>query len=278
MRVAAQHANPRETQLALALQRLLAIDPAAKLEHTLVEAASLIAEALGADRVDVLTYEVASDSLVALAAPDLQRGRRRLGAAASRYALHAGGLPVEVFCTGAAALMRSPDRERGERRHYAGARGIRSELLCQFKVHGTARGVLHAMSSRPNAFMEADLRFLEAAARWMGLVIQSVEALDRTSGGEAKAMLGTGAGAMLTEREWEVAVLVASGLTNKEIAGELVLVPGTVSNHVLHILRKLGFTRRAQIATWVTQQGFRFPARAPSLRRPGSRGELPRPL
>jgi DNA-binding CsgD family transcriptional regulator len=55
----------------------------------------------------------------------------------------------------------------------------------------------------------------------------------------------------LTSREFEVARLIAEGLTNAEIAGELSIAPKTASSHVEHILAKLGVTRRAEIAAWV---------------------------
>lgn len=57
--------------------------------------------------------------------------------------------------------------------------------------------------------------------------------------------------APLTKREREVADLVAEGLTNKEIATRLVISPRTAQGHVEHILTKLGFTSRAQIAAWI---------------------------
>jgi DNA-binding CsgD family transcriptional regulator len=56
----------------------------------------------------------------------------------------------------------------------------------------------------------------------------------------------------LTVREFEVARLIADGLTNAEIASELSIAPKTASAHVEHILAKLGVARRAEIATWVT--------------------------
>jgi DNA-binding CsgD family transcriptional regulator len=57
----------------------------------------------------------------------------------------------------------------------------------------------------------------------------------------------------LTAREYEVAMLVANGLTNREIAADLVLAPKTVSAHVEHILAKLGAARRTEIAAWATR-------------------------
>jgi predicted ATPase/DNA-binding SARP family transcriptional activator/DNA-binding CsgD family transcriptional regulator len=55
----------------------------------------------------------------------------------------------------------------------------------------------------------------------------------------------------LTLREREVAALVARGLTNRQIAGELSISERTAGNHVASILRKLGLRSRARIATWV---------------------------
>ena len=54
----------------------------------------------------------------------------------------------------------------------------------------------------------------------------------------------------LSAREFEVAELVAAGLTNRQIADRLVLAPKTISAHVAHILAKLGAARRAEIAAW----------------------------
>ena len=57
--------------------------------------------------------------------------------------------------------------------------------------------------------------------------------------------------APLTARELQVARLIAGGRSNKEIAAELVISQRTAENHVEHILTKLGFTSRAQVAAWV---------------------------
>ncbi|MFE3105238.1 protein kinase [Nocardia tengchongensis] len=58
----------------------------------------------------------------------------------------------------------------------------------------------------------------------------------------------------LTRREREVAGLVADGLTNKAIAARLHIAQRTADGHLEHILTKLGFTRRAQIAAWVAER------------------------
>lgn len=60
----------------------------------------------------------------------------------------------------------------------------------------------------------------------------------------------------LTEREREVAILIAQGKTNREIAGLLVISERTAEGHVNNILGKLGFPSRAQIAAWVVERGL----------------------
>lgn len=54
----------------------------------------------------------------------------------------------------------------------------------------------------------------------------------------------------LSRRESQVASLVARGLSNKEIAAELVISRRTAEHHVERILAKLGFSSRTQIASW----------------------------
>lgn len=61
----------------------------------------------------------------------------------------------------------------------------------------------------------------------------------------------TGSTTTLTKRERQVAHLVARGLSNKQIATELFISPRTAQGHVEHILTKLGFTSRTQIAAWI---------------------------
>jgi len=60
----------------------------------------------------------------------------------------------------------------------------------------------------------------------------------------------------LTRREQEVAVLIARGLTNRQIAEQLVITEGTAASHVVHILNKLGYSSRAQVAAWAIETGL----------------------
>lgn len=56
--------------------------------------------------------------------------------------------------------------------------------------------------------------------------------------------------AVLTKRERQVAELVAGGMSNREIAAELVISQRTAESHIEHIMSKLGFNSRTQIAVW----------------------------
>jgi non-specific serine/threonine protein kinase len=60
----------------------------------------------------------------------------------------------------------------------------------------------------------------------------------------------------LTRRETQVAALAARGLTNRDIAAQLFLSVRTVEVHVDHILTKLGFRTRTQLAAWAFQVGL----------------------
>ncbi|HKT04088.1 MAG TPA: helix-turn-helix transcriptional regulator, partial [Rugosimonospora sp.] len=60
--------------------------------------------------------------------------------------------------------------------------------------------------------------------------------------------------APLTRRQRQVAELVARGLSDKEIAVTLFTSRRTAESHVAHILQKLGFAARTQIATWVAER------------------------
>jgi DNA-binding NarL/FixJ family response regulator len=59
---------------------------------------------------------------------------------------------------------------------------------------------------------------------------------------------------LLTAREWDVALLVAKGHSNRVIGDELVVSERTIDSHFSNIFRKLCLGSRAQIAAWVVAQ------------------------
>jgi DNA-binding NarL/FixJ family response regulator len=70
---------------------------------------------------------------------------------------------------------------------------------------------------------------------------------------EATESARTGAG--LSKREYEVAALVARGLSNKAIANDLSLSERTVENHIASIFGKLSLRSRAEIAAYIARAG-----------------------
>ncbi|MDL4774614.1 LuxR C-terminal-related transcriptional regulator [Actinomadura xylanilytica] len=107
-------------------------------------------------------------------------------------------------------------------------------------------------------------RYEEVRARGRDLPVERVIALARGTGpvagpdgadGADRDARGDGAQSTLTRREAEVAGLVAEGLPNREIAERLGIAKRTADSHVEHILAKLGFASRIQIAVWAERRG-----------------------
>jgi DNA-binding CsgD family transcriptional regulator len=82
----------------------------------------------------------------------------------------------------------------------------------------------------------------------------SEEDPDTSDGPTPQALPAEETTSNLTRREREVALLVERGLTNRQIASELSISERTVEKHVGKMLKKLGFSSRARIAVWVSQQ------------------------
>ena len=91
---------------------------------------------------------------------------------------------------------------------------------------------------------------LAVSAEWEGSPAQSSPRVERSA---------------LTQREQEVAVLVARGLSNRQIAETLVFGERTAEAHVAHCLAKLGLGSRAELAAWAVAHGL-LGATAPTVR------------
>jgi predicted ATPase/DNA-binding NarL/FixJ family response regulator len=88
-----------------------------------------------------------------------------------------------------------------------------------------------------------------AKARARGAALSVTDAL-LVIKGERPASAPPPGRSPLTKRELEIAHLVAQGLSNRQIAERLVISKRTADSHLEHILTKLGFISRAQIAAW----------------------------
>jgi predicted ATPase/DNA-binding NarL/FixJ family response regulator/Tfp pilus assembly protein PilF len=108
---------------------------------------------------------------------------------------------------------------------------------------------------------EAVSRALEcAAAAASQAPAQAQPRPDEAAGRQGPAVHANGSGdgkPALTAREWQIAGLIARGLSNKGIADELVISPATAARHVANIFSKLGVTSSAQVAAWTAERDAR---------------------
>jgi DNA-binding CsgD family transcriptional regulator len=239
------------------LERLIAIR-SPELRPALDQAAMPVLEAVGAEKIDVFLYQPESDSLVAMGTSDTPLARRQRHLGLDRLPLVNGGRVVDVFQTGAAYQDGHVEQDADELRGVREGLGVCSEINVQLIVNGNRRGVLSALSTEPDKFTDQDLAFLLAVAGWIGMVADRAELAEAMAERAFQQGRRTAAEevALLTPRQREVAACIAEGLTNEEIADRLILVNGTVANHVQAILMRLELRNRTQIAAWAVERGL----------------------
>jgi len=240
------------------LEQLLAIDTT-ELESALQQAAQVVCEVLSADKVDVFVYGPASDSLVARGTSATPMGRHQHEIGMDRLPLAGHGRAAEVFRTGLSHHDGRVDEDPLELVGIREGLGVRSQVTVPLEMGCTRRGVLSVMSAEPDFFSDLDTAFVQAVSRWIGLIMQRAElaevvvqrAEERGRRHALERLLGR-----LTARQLDVAVLIANGFSNQQIAEQLVLTPGTVANHVGQLLDRLGLNSRTQVATLIAELGL----------------------
>jgi DNA-binding CsgD family transcriptional regulator len=247
----------REDRLLVMLERLLGLRPS-DFRATFTEAASIIAETFGADKVDIFVYESDRNRLVALGTSRTRMGERQQALGLDVLPLANGGRAAWVFETGTPHMTGRADEDPEELRAVVEGLGVRSMVNLPLEIDGQRRGVLQIDSATPDYFSERDVRALQAVAGWVELIIHRSEMAEERER-EAERRGGRRAAnelAKITRRQQEVAACVAEGLTNEEIAQRLVLTPGTVANHIEGILRRLGLRSRTQVGVWAVERGI----------------------
>lgn len=167
-------------RVAETLERLLAIR-ASTVRDALTQAAHLLAEALGCDKLDAFLYEQESDSLVALGTSDTPMGRREHALGLDRMPIANGGHTVMVFQSGTPFHTGHADLDPIVLPGFTRGLGVRSMLVVPLEADGERRGVLGADSARPDAFTRTDLRFLQAVSHWVGQVAHRAQLAEQVS-------------------------------------------------------------------------------------------------
>src|SRR5579875_3583255 len=196
---------------------------------------------------------LAGMGLVALAGQDLPRAREHLGQSL-RLSLATGQrLPAARGLAAFAAL--------------AVASGEPEKAL---RLAGAARALLGEIGARSPAparrLDEVTAAAAAAALAAEGATLALDDAVRLALGGPgtpAGAGPGPAGPGPLSEREVQVARLVAEGLSNREIGRRLFISQATVARHVANIFLKLGLRGRAQLAAWAAGQALPAPAAAP---------------
>jgi DNA-binding CsgD family transcriptional regulator len=155
----------------------------------------------------------------------------------------------------AAQLAEAEGHVEDAAEHYRAAAatlGAAPEIMAGHR--GTAHVGAAAMLVQLGRTDEARAHAAEAArqlAGWRGWRVDRLRAVERRLGvGDGPA--GPDA---LTPREREVAMLLAEGLTNAQLAERLYISPRTAAVHVSNILQKLGMASRAEVAAWAARAG-----------------------
>lgn len=153
------------------------------------------------------------------------------------------------------------------------ARGRLQRAACLLAAAESMRrslgGTIRLVSRRMQRQLEPVAEILEpqayqtAHAKGQGMSLEEAVdyALSAGAGADQSGEGSAGPPDVLTPREREVAGLVAEGLTNRQIAGRLVLTEKTAANHVARIFDKLGVHSRGQLAARAVELGLRKPSR-----------------
>jgi predicted ATPase/DNA-binding NarL/FixJ family response regulator len=171
----------------------------------------------------------------------------------SLHLFHQLGMPVEIAQCLELLGGLATDHAQSEQavRLLAAATSLRAEMGVP------VRAIQKAERDRDLAKARAGLGPRRFAAAWSaGQVMSLDQVAEYAPAVEARLVRPESARAEpspLSRRECEVAMLVARGYTNRQIAKELIISERTADGHIAHILAKLGVATRSQIAVWAVE-------------------------
>ncbi len=180
-----QRESGQSDRLLSLIQQLFAIE-STDASEALNLAASLVVEALMAEKADVFLYEPESQTLVAQGVSETPLGRLEQSLGMDRLQIANGGRAVAVFQTGISYQNGQVDQDPEELPGIKQGLSIRSILAVPLVVGGERRGVIQVDKTEPNAFTEQDLHFLEGIAHWIGTVVHRAELLQQVTASAAQ--------------------------------------------------------------------------------------------
>jgi K+-sensing histidine kinase KdpD len=153
---------------------------------------------LDADKMDIFFLDSASETLVSLNNSNTPLTSKQKALGMDRLPLANGGSVVEVFLSGLSYFNNHVDRDPNELRAIKDSLGVKSQMVSVFRVQTHHRGVILVASAKTDYFSSQDLRFIEAVARWVGLVVARDELVERMNHERIEPSQGPAADELLT--------------------------------------------------------------------------------
>jgi signal transduction histidine kinase len=161
------------TRLLDTLERLL-MAPMGDMKATMAYTADLLAQATGADKVDVFLHDPKRDSLVTTGSNQpLSALQRKLGLNVLQVAN--GGRVVYVFKTGKTFMTGALDQDPEELKGIKEGLNIKSKIGVPLEVGGARRGMIMLASLQRDFFTQEDVRYAESVERWIGTILHRAE-------------------------------------------------------------------------------------------------------
>jgi two-component system, OmpR family, sensor kinase len=167
-----------QDRLLTTLEQLLDVEPT-PLKAAMTRVADLVAEALGAQKVDAWLHDQATATLVVVGTTSTQLAQKQQACGLDRQTLASGGRVVRVFLTGQAHFDGDVQRDEEELIAVRRELNVRSQMAVPLEVDQVRRGVLSAQSTQRDFFSERDLHFLRAVSRWVSHITQRAELAER---------------------------------------------------------------------------------------------------
>ena len=173
-----EQSTGEQRRLLATLQQLLEIE-ATDLRTVMEQASNLVSQTLHVDKIDVFLHDRETDTLVALGVSDTAMGRRQREIGMDRLPIANGGRTVNTYLTGTPYVSGAVHRDLGVLEGIRVGLGVRSMVIVPMVVDRDRRGVLAATDAAEDRFSDEDLHFMEAVARWLGVVIHRAELVER---------------------------------------------------------------------------------------------------